>query len=195
MDYSFPPSRKTWLLDALRKSKRERIPSCACDHGGSPRPTMPFFRRRPTTVLTGSHHYAQNDVEDRENTIASRERLTMAVNHMTAFVLIFYGLTIICRYGFGWDPIRDPPPPSYTVHIPGLTNAHDTTGLRGSNWFETHRECMKRRCCDSEIYARIVIVGTFLFRSIRLLVQQRRRRPTLDIVLRWFDLSLYSQSR
>lgn len=66
-----------------------------------------------------------------ENSRASRERLVMAVNHMTAFVIIFYGLYIICHYGFGWNPLRDPPPPSYTVQIPGLTSPIKSSGLTG----------------------------------------------------------------
>ena len=45
----------------------------------------------------------------------------------------------MCRFGFGWDPARDPPPPLYTLHIKGLTDdtAAGNTGtvswnLRGS---------------------------------------------------------------
>jgi hypothetical protein len=49
-------------------------------------------------------------------------RITTAVNHMVAFVLLFYGLYAICRFGFGWDPTKDTPPPTYTIHIPGITN-------------------------------------------------------------------------
>lgn len=56
----------------------------------------------------------------------SRERLSMAVNHLTAFVLIFYGLYATCRFGLGWDPIRDPPPPTFTVEVPGLTSGVET---------------------------------------------------------------------
>jgi hypothetical protein len=41
---------------------------------------------------------------------------------MVAFVLLFYGLYAICRFGFGWDPTKDAPPPTYTIHIPGITN-------------------------------------------------------------------------
>jgi len=58
---------------------------------------------------------------------ASRERLVMAIHHMTAFVLIFYGLCLVCRFGFGWDPMKDPPPTSYTIEIPGLTTKMTTT--------------------------------------------------------------------
>lgn len=61
--------------------------------------------------------------------------LTMATNHMIAFVIILYGLYGICRFGFGWDPIRDPPPPNYmTIHIPGVTDHAKPAGrLRGSH--------------------------------------------------------------
>ena len=61
-----------------------------------------------------------------EEAVASRERLVMAGHHMTAFCWIFYGLYALCRFGFGWDPIRDPPPASYTVEIPGLTTTSST---------------------------------------------------------------------
>lgn len=49
-------------------------------------------------------------------------RIKMAVNHMIAFVLLLYGLYAICRFGFGWDPTKDPPPPTYTIHISGITD-------------------------------------------------------------------------
>ena len=61
-----------------------------------------------------------------EGAVASRERLIMAVHHMTAFCWIFYGLYALCRFGFGWDPIRDPPPATYTIEIPGLTTTTTT---------------------------------------------------------------------
>jgi hypothetical protein len=53
---------------------------------------------------------------------ASRRLIIMATNHMFAFVVIFYLLYAICRFGFGWDAVRDPKPPSYTLHIPGITD-------------------------------------------------------------------------
>lgn len=68
-------------------------------------------------------------LRNEENDAASRERLTMAVNHLTAFVIFFYGLYALCRFGFGYDPIRDSStPPSYTLEIPGITHR-----LRGYN--------------------------------------------------------------
>ena len=74
-----------------------------------------------------------DDTEQRiESVRASRERLEMAVNHLTAFVLIFYGLYAFCRFGLGYDPIRDPSPPTHTIEIPGLTNVQPPSKLRGS---------------------------------------------------------------
>lgn len=70
----------------------------------------------------------------------SRQLLTMSINHMKVFVLMLYGLYAICRFGFGWDPTKksDPPPPTYTLHIKGITDdtAIGSTGhitfLRGA---------------------------------------------------------------
>jgi hypothetical protein len=75
----------------------------------------------------------------RDDSITNRDHqlLTMAVNHMIALVLIFYLLYAICRFGFGWDPTRDPPPPTYTIHIPGITDdVRKITRLRGSQAFD-----------------------------------------------------------
>lgn len=93
---------------------------------------MDFSRqRRLPPVLPVATSFSSDDAEYTvENARASRERLVMAVNHMTAFVLIFYGLYAICRFGFGWDPTRDPPPPSYTINIPGLTHVQPAVNLR-----------------------------------------------------------------
>ena len=53
----------------------------------------------------------------------SRELLVLATNHLRALVICFYILYAICRFGFGWDPTdkHSKPPPTYTIHIPGIT--------------------------------------------------------------------------
>lgn len=97
---------------------------------------MQYFRQRrgPTEARThvlslGGEHDNNQQIESER---ASRERLEMAVNHLLAFVLIFYGLYALCRFGLGYDPIRDPPPPSITIEIPWLTNVQSRNKLRGS---------------------------------------------------------------
>ena len=88
-------------------------------------------------VVGGSQYYDGSDDELDDET--SRQLRVMAIHHLTALVLIFYALHAMCRFGFGWDPARDPPPPLYTLHIKGLTDdtADGNTGtvswnLRGS---------------------------------------------------------------
>lgn len=82
-----------------------------------------WFRPRGTVdrdneVLPLTRHaVVQSEIE----AYNEEARMTMAINHMVVLVLVFYGLYAICRYGFGWDPARDPPPPTYTLHIPGIT--------------------------------------------------------------------------
>jgi hypothetical protein len=96
---------------------------------GSPKSRMYLFRQRPRANLGRNRPSLSRSEDDHpasseqggDDTRASRERLVMATNHMTAFVVIFYGLYAVCRFGFGWDPIRDPPPATYTIEIPGLT--------------------------------------------------------------------------
>jgi hypothetical protein len=81
-----------------------------------------------------------DDGDDDDPSGNSRQLLTMSINHMKVFVLILYGLYAICRFGFGWDPTKkdDPTPPTYTLHIKGITDdtAIGPTGhitfLRGS---------------------------------------------------------------
>ena len=53
----------------------------------------------------------------------SRYLLVLAQNHLLALVICFYILYAICRFGFGWDPTdkNSQPPPTYTIHIPGIT--------------------------------------------------------------------------
>ncbi|KAG7362722.1 hypothetical protein IV203_026082 [Nitzschia inconspicua] len=68
---------------------------------------------------------AVNDhVDDDEYDPRTHRLLTLATHHLTALVLILYGLYGICRFGFGWDPtaIGDPPPETYTVHVKGITD-------------------------------------------------------------------------
>lgn len=67
--------------------------------------------------LTG-HAIVQAEIE----AYNEEARMKMALNHMIALVLMLYGLYAICKYGFGWDPRRDPPPPTYVLHIPGITD-------------------------------------------------------------------------
>lgn len=93
-------------------------------------------RRRPRGVLDehGVLHDLNEPNDDPREDAATEERLAMATNHMIAFVLIIYGLFLLCKYGFGWDPIKDPAPPSYTLHIRGITDddrIHKAGGLRG----------------------------------------------------------------
>ena len=76
-------------------------------------------RHRAELIPFGGENHTEQQIESAR---ASTERLEMAVSHLTAFVLIFYGLYAFCRYGLGYDPVRDPYPPSYTIEIPGLTN-------------------------------------------------------------------------
>ena len=64
------------------------------------------------------HAIVQSEIES----FNEEARMKMAINHMIALVLMFYGLYALCRYGFGWDPAKDPPPPTYTLHIPGITD-------------------------------------------------------------------------
>ena len=84
---------------------------------------MPFwFRHRHVTMTSDLPQYQapvtpRVDVEE-----SDRRLLVMAVNHLHAFVVISYLLYAICRFGFGWDPLKDPPPPTYKVHIPGITD-------------------------------------------------------------------------
>ena len=74
-------------------------------------------RHEPTIVLTDDRLQAEDENHH------DRRMTTMAIHHLTALVLIFYGLYAICRFGFGWDPASpDPPPPTYTLHIKGLTD-------------------------------------------------------------------------
>jgi hypothetical protein len=120
--------------------------------GRRPRQQLPWSSRLLVLLLTRgttSHdggaaaldpgQDSPRDDEDDERSVeaaavvASRERLVMAVHHMTAFCWIFYGLYALCRFGFGWDPIRDPPPATYTIEIPGLT-----TTTTGTPWTEAH---------------------------------------------------------
>lgn len=98
---------------------------------------MPFFfrhRRRipvPSPVLQQSEPVGNPRLRVEEEDASSRNLLTMTTNHMIAFVLILYGLYAICRFGFGWDPARDPPPPTVTIHIHGITDDDAKPGLRG----------------------------------------------------------------
>lgn len=99
-----------------------------------------IFRQR--RIVVGSQDNTddveENDISSQvllqQNTTTTHdnEMVTMATNHMIAFILFMYGLYAICRFGFGWDAIRDPPPQTiYTVHIAGITD-DDTSALRGS---------------------------------------------------------------
>eukprot|EP00980_Cylindrotheca_fusiformis_P011942 scaffold2830_cov131-Cylindrotheca_fusiformis.AAC.63 len=84
---------------------------------------MPFWFRHPSPIHRDEDLLpAFTDAGRRIDEMNQEARLTMAVNHMIAFVLALYGLYAICRFGFGWDPTKDPPPPTYTIHIPGVTN-------------------------------------------------------------------------
>jgi hypothetical protein len=102
---------------------------------------MRYFRQRrllpQEESQTHSLSFGGDDDDTQGRRIESERRdeelLTMAVNHLTAFVLIFYGLYAFCRFGLGYDAIRDPPPPSFTIEIPGLTNTQSHTNLRGSD--------------------------------------------------------------
>jgi hypothetical protein len=75
-------------------------------------------------------------VEDEDDDRISRHLLTLSINHMKVFVFTLYGLYAICRFGFGWDPTsNDPPPTTYTLHIKGITDDTSTeliTFLGGS---------------------------------------------------------------
>jgi hypothetical protein len=52
----------------------------------------------------------------------SRELLVMAQNHVFGLIVCFYFIFAICRFGFGWNPLKGgPPPPTYTIHILGIT--------------------------------------------------------------------------
>ena len=72
-----------------------------------------------------NRHYGaeEREADDEEHHINSNSDslLIMAINHLLAFVLIFYGLYLFCRIGFGWDAMKDPSPPTYTISIPGIT--------------------------------------------------------------------------
>lgn len=73
----------------------------------------------------------------------SRHLLTVAIHHLTALVLIMYGLYGTCRFGFGWDPATgDLPPPTYTVHIKGITDdtVNGSTGTLTWNLRGTKRQ-------------------------------------------------------
>jgi hypothetical protein len=51
----------------------------------------------------------------------ARELLVMAQNHVLGLIVCFYFIFAICRFGFGWNPLKGgPPPPTYTIHIPGI---------------------------------------------------------------------------
>ncbi len=54
----------------------------------------------------------------------STERLLATANlrAMIILVVFLYALIGFCRLGFGWDPTHDPAPPTYALHIPGITD-------------------------------------------------------------------------
>jgi hypothetical protein len=58
---------------------------------------------------------------------ATRERLTMAEDHLIAFVVIVCFLLIICRFVFGWKP-GEPTPPTFTIQFPIIP------GIRWLSW-------------------------------------------------------------
>ena len=121
-------------------------------------PTPPWYRdvaaagrrrrRQGPSIILEDNGYSDEEITtggDSDDDESSRQLRVMAINHLTALVLIFYGLYALCRFGFGWDPARDPPPPTYTLHIKGLTDdtAAGSTGtvswnLRGSYANESH---------------------------------------------------------
>mmetsp|Transcript_19072 Transcript_19072/g.52967 ORF Transcript_19072/g.52967 Transcript_19072/m.52967 type:complete len:128 (-) Transcript_19072:745-1128(-) len=59
-----------------------------------------------------------NDNSDGE---LSRQLLTMAENHLLAFIVIMAVILCLCRILFHWK-IGQPFPPTYTVHIRGITD-------------------------------------------------------------------------
>ena len=102
---------------------------------------MFFFHRRRNRLLSANaratnlnnnlsvdHPTVDRQLSPENQTVRSRVSndghllVVVAVNHLAAFVVILYGLYVICRFGFGWDPTHDPPPPTYTVHIRGVTD-------------------------------------------------------------------------
>jgi hypothetical protein len=98
----------------------------------------PSLRRRPDENAY-RHSFAAEMIFGDENEgqvldPRSRRLLTMATHHLTALVLVLYGLYVLCRIAFGWDPTkRDPPPPTYTIHVKGITDDTAT----GSMWTVT----------------------------------------------------------
>jgi hypothetical protein len=86
----------------------------------------------PPVVVTAGNSAGVNDTEDDDDgdhyDQQQQQRPLAAANlrAMTILVLSMYALCALCRFGFGWDPIRRggvvPPPPTYTLHIPGVTD-------------------------------------------------------------------------
>jgi hypothetical protein len=104
-------------------------------------PSPPWFRdvgvsgrrRRRSeaqVILPGDEFQDGSDHDDP----SSGQLRVMAIHHSTALVLIFYALYALCRFGFGWDPARDPPPPTYTVHIKGLTDDTAAVSMGTLTW-------------------------------------------------------------
>ena len=91
-----------------------------------------FRRHRSSTSIhlpltTHEQRRSRNETEnqresqrnvDTETPRSSRELLNMGQNHIVAFLGFMYILLLICRFGWGWTPGRDPPISMDMIPIP-----------------------------------------------------------------------------